>query len=230
MKVAISQPRYLPALNYLQRILISDVFVILDNVQHQRRAYEQRNKIKSTNSKGVWCSIPLDKDSSRPKIFSLKIAGSTWIEEHKTLIKAYYRHAEFFDEDLLNYLYKDLEGSNFIKNIMTMTINICELLNINYNFIYASELELDSSNDQLLYDITKKVGGNEYISGPNGRDYIVKEKFHNIKLTYHEFHFPEYEQVNGGFIPWMSIVDQLFNIGLEQTKEYIFNKPILKDK
>ena len=33
MRIMISQPRYLPTINYLRRILSSDLFIILDNVQ-----------------------------------------------------------------------------------------------------------------------------------------------------------------------------------------------------
>ena len=230
MKIAISQPRYLPALNYLQRIHISDIFVILDNVQHQRRAFEHRNKIKSTNKKGVWCSIPLKRDSSRMKINELVISDPNWIEKHKLLMTSYYSKAKFFDKNILDEIYKNLTGLDFVENIYNMTINICNLLDIKYNFVFSSTLNLISSNDKLLYDIVKKLKGTEYISGPNGRNYINKNLFHDIKLIYHEFNFPYYKQLYGEFIPWMSIIDQLFNVGVEQTKKYIFATPILKEE
>lgn len=229
MKIAISQPRYLPALNYLQRINISDIFVILDRVQHQRRAFEHRNKIKSPNGKGVWCSIPLEKSSSRPIISDIKIKNKDWIDEHKALIQSYYSKAKYFDIDILEEVYKGSEELGFVETVEKITINLCDLHEIKYNFINSSELNITSSNDQLLYDITKKLEGSEYISGPNGRDYINKELFNDVKLTYHEYNFPTYSQLHGEFIPWMSIIDQLFNIGLKGTKDYIHKKPILKD-
>ncbi len=102
------------------------------------------------------------------------------------------------------------------------------MFKIEYNFIKASDLSVDSSNDKLLYDITKKLNGDVYLSGPNGRNYINKELFSDVKLTYHEFDFPKYPQLFGEFIPWMSIVDQLFNIGINETKQFIHQKPLLK--
>lgn len=229
MKIAISQPRYLPALNYLQRIYISDIFVILDSVQHQRRAYEHRNKIKSTSSKGVWCSIPLNKNSSRPIIKDLVVNDLKWIDQHKINIESYYKKADFYNKNILNNIYADINRLDFVSITQQVTKNICKMLDIKYNFIYASELNLSSSNADLLYEITKKVGGTQYLSGPNGRDYIGADVFKDIKLTYHEFNFPKYKQLHGDFIPWMSIVDQLFNIGIEETKEYIYENPILID-
>ena len=229
MKIAISQPRYLPALNYLQRIHVSDIFVILDNVQHQRRAFEHRNRVKSINGNSIWCSIPLVKKSSRPKIYELKVQDLTWIDKHKSLITSYYNKAEYFDKDILEKIYENVNEFNFVDIIESITANLCNLLEINYNFINASELNLNSSNDQLLYDISKKLGASEYISGSNGRDYIDNNLFNDIKLTYHDYTFPVYNQLHGQFIPWMSIVDQLFNIGIEETKKYIYMKTDLKD-
>lgn len=216
-------------MNYLQRIQISDVFVILDNVQHQRRAFEHRNKIKAPNGKGAWCSIPLKKNSSRPVISELMISDIGWIDKHKALIDSYYKKAKYYDRDILNYIYSNINSTNFVDSIYSMTINLCETLDIEYNFAKASELDLTSKNDKMLYDITKVLEGNEYISGPNGRDYINKILFNDVKLTYHEFDFPKYSQLYGEFIPWMSIIDQIFNIGIKETKKCIHQKPILKD-
>jgi hypothetical protein len=57
MKIVISQPRYLPTLNYLIRLYFSDCFVLLDNVQRQARGYENRNKLLMPSAK--WLSISI---------------------------------------------------------------------------------------------------------------------------------------------------------------------------
>lgn len=228
MKVAISQPRYLPALNYLQRIQIADIFVILDNVQHQRRAFEHRNKIKSPNGDGVWCSMHLQKESSRPLISTLKVADPEWIKIHKGMIESYYKNAQYFDQEVLDFLYKDIKGESFLENVMQGLRNVCEFFGIEHHFVFASELGLQTHKDQLLYDITKAVGGTQYISGPNGRDYIRKNLFTDIVLLFHEYTFPCYRQLYGTFIPWMSIVDQLFNCSPQEIESFIFRTPELK--
>jgi len=40
----------------------------------------------------------------------------------------------------------------------------------------------------------------------------------NIELVYQEFIHPEYEQVYNGFIPYMSIIDLIFNCGPNSLK------------
>ncbi len=227
MRVAISQPRYLPGLNYLQRISITDIFVILDTVQHQRRAFEQRNKIKLVNGRETWLSISLLKKSSRPLIHALKIKDPDWIDKHKNKIEINYKKAPFYDPDILAYIFSGLNDPDFSASMIQMLINLCNLLEIPYHFIRSSSLATTGSGDKLLANITRLLNGNCYISGSNGRNYIKKENFRHISILYHDFNFPTYKQINGDFIPWMSIVDQLFNIGIQETRKIITAKPIL---
>ena len=46
MLVAIHQPTFVPWLGYLDRMLRSDLFVILDHVQFERRNYQNRTLIR----------------------------------------------------------------------------------------------------------------------------------------------------------------------------------------
>ena len=47
MKIAISQPTYLPWQGYFGLIDFVDEFVFLENVQFVKRSWQQRNRIKS---------------------------------------------------------------------------------------------------------------------------------------------------------------------------------------
>ena len=46
MKISAHQPAYLPWAGYLQRIHMSDVFVLLDEVQFEKNSFTNRNQIK----------------------------------------------------------------------------------------------------------------------------------------------------------------------------------------
>ena len=46
MKLAISQPTYLPWYGYFGLIDFVDEFVFLENVQFSKRSWQQRNKIR----------------------------------------------------------------------------------------------------------------------------------------------------------------------------------------
>ena len=70
----ISQPRYLPALNYLQRLYFADIFVIFDVVQREVRGFENRNKLLLPKPK--WLTIPVS-SSGREKIYKSVLVSTT---------------------------------------------------------------------------------------------------------------------------------------------------------
>ncbi len=225
MKIAISQPRYLPAIIYIQRIYLSDVFVLLDDVQHTRE-FENRNYIKTPNGKR-WLTIPCRQKRSRQMINELKISDESWIEEHKKRIRHNYKKAKYFDEDLLLKLYDLPRSDDFTTVVHQYLKNILEIFDIRRELILSSTLGIETKKAQKLYDISKKLGASIYISGVNGRNYI-KEEFLDIGLLYHEYIHPEYRQLwDAKFFPWMGFVDMLFNVGIDEVKKSIENDYLL---
>jgi len=68
----------------------------------------------------------------------------------------------------------------------------------------------------LLAMLCEQVNATEYISAPGSRDYLTEsDAFRNcgILVTYHDYIHPEYRQLFGDFIPYMSVIDLLFNMG-----------------
>lgn len=219
MRIAISQPRYLPAINYIQRIILSDVFVLLDCVQHQPRAFEHRNRIKTSNGP-VWLSIPLQRTDSRMIIKNIKVRDLKWKERHIKTIKAFYKRSPFYDEDLLEALY-NFDYMHLTDIAEYMLKIIMNYLEIERPIIRSSSLGLKEVHDKKLAEIVKVLGGDTYISGPNGRNYININNFQGIHVLYHDFHYPTYDQLWGDFIPWLAFVDVLFNVGLREFKKII---------
>ncbi len=222
VKIAISQPRYLPACNYIERMILSDLFVMLDNVQHQKRAYEHRNKIR-TSSGCTWLSIPLDrKNSKSDKIKDMLISNDEpWEEKHLMSFKHNYKRTPFYT-DIIALLekYYSKKRMYFCEAVEDMLDILIDYLDLQLTIEWASNYHWKSSKDDLLVEITKFFGGDAYISGPNGRNYIDRGKFdgNDIKLFYHEHKHPEYNQVWGVFIPYMTIWDMLFYFGKDTVK------------
>ena len=52
------QPTYLPWIGYFALMNYVDKFVILDNVQFNKRSWQQRNKILSSTGP-IWLSVPV---------------------------------------------------------------------------------------------------------------------------------------------------------------------------
>ena len=83
MLVAIHQPCFVPWLGYLDRMLRSDLFVILDHVQFERRNYQNRCMIRLEDDT-KWLTVPVVQLSQKEKIIDKRVdnpedlSGSRW--------------------------------------------------------------------------------------------------------------------------------------------------------
>jgi len=234
--IVISQPRYLPALNYLHRLVFADIFIVLDNVQRQARGWENRNKLLLNDPK--WLTIPI-KSSSREAIKNTQINGVNWISEHKKCIEYHYRDAPFYDSSLLDHYFCDFsmniganESLDFTDTMIRSLTNISEILSIPFNISKASILTPDSActGPEKLLELCRITNAKTYVSGPNGRSYGVDACFSSsgIQVIYHEYEHLKYSQFNSqlGFFPYMGFFDALFNIGSKKLVEHLKRKPI----
>ena len=231
MKVVISQPRYLPIVNYLQRIKFADLFVFLDNVQRQYLGWENRNKLL-VFGKVKWLTIPV-KSSRKAKILDSQIDGYKWLKKHQKTIFYAYKHAPFFNEKFIDYYYSNVysvlqkTAFNYSKVLAHLVINACRLFGFEPNYIFASEIIRESlKGPELLLRICQEVGAEVYISGANGRKYGVKEVFASsgIKVLFDDCIPFKYKQLNSKtFIPYLAFFDPLFNVGYEVVKEWIYS-------
>ena len=98
MIISAHQPAYLPWCGYFQRISMSDVFVILDEVQFEKNSFTNRNQIKTSN--GVfWLTVPVRlKGHLSSNIKQIEISDNgQWAKKHWKTIKQNYLKAPFFD-------------------------------------------------------------------------------------------------------------------------------------
>ncbi len=228
MSVIISQPRYLPVINYMQRIKNASIFVFLDNVQRQYLGVENRNKIL-INGKEKWLTIPVA--SSRKEIIKFsKIHGVKWIEDHKRMLfEAYKKHPCFTKSIIIDYFH-DIEKTltandySYSMTLIQLTLNACNIFDIQPSYEIASKLVGIKSGNENLLDICRKLDADIYISGTNGRSYGIKEclEKEGIKVYFNDFNYPYYKQKDSEiFIPWLSFFDMLFNVGYKQVKKAI---------
>ncbi|WP_409997593.1 WbqC family protein [Curvibacter sp. APW13] len=232
LNVVISQPRYLPALNYLQRLYFADKFVVLDVVQRQARGWENRNKLLLPLP--AWLTIPVA-SSSRSLIVNAEINGRTWMDEHKDRISQHYGKAPYFNEELLDRVYKIDEVSNRYANVLIELLkNTCQLLSFEPCFVLASNVltpeETARGGVEVLRLLSQRVNADCYVSGPNGRNYGVSEGFlgSGIEVRFHEFHHPIYDQGGRPFVPYMGYLDALFYCGVEWLFDFVRSTPDLR--
>ncbi len=64
------------------------------------------------------------------------------------------------------------------------------------------------------------MGGDVYLSGPTGRQYLEPDQFTHagLELRYHGFSPFEYPQQHGAFVPGLSCFDYIANCGFTPWK------------
>ena len=216
--VAIMQPTYLPWLGYFDLVDRSDVFVFLDSVQFEKRGWQQRNRIKTSTGELMLTVPVLTKGRSDQKICDVMIDISQKFEKkHFNSIYSNYKKSIFFK-------YFDVELEEIYKNeinkLVDLNIRLIEWLSsklgINTKFVYSSQLDTDGSKTELLVNICKIINADHYISPAGSKEYIDQNNLFiksGIKLSYQNYKHPTYNQLFGDFIPYMSVIDLLFNEG-----------------
>src|SRR5210317_923377 len=105
MKIAISQPTYLPWQGYFALIDYVDEFIFLENIQFAKRSWQQRNKI-IYNDKENYLTIPVkSKGKYYQKIYEVeKDDFNKTKKKHLKIIQNVYSKSDYF-----NLYFYDLE-------------------------------------------------------------------------------------------------------------------------
>ena len=225
MRAAILQPGYLPWIGFFNMVKWSDTFIILDDVQFSDSAWQHRNRIK-TPMGFQWLTVPVLKKLDQ-KIKGVKINNKEkWAKNHWKAIKFNYSKARFFGEysEFFEETYSR-EWSSLLELDMHIIKGICNFLRLKPNFEFASNLNVGGNALDHVIKLCKKIGATEYLNGPAGKSYMTEEDFakEGIKLVWHEYSHPTYNQLYGEFVPYMSVIDLLFNEG-EKSPEIIWKK------
>ncbi|MBB1556972.1 MAG: WbqC family protein [candidate division SR1 bacterium] len=217
MRCSIHQPNYIPYLGLFNKIYLSDIFVFYDNAQFTKGDYHNRNKVKGANGE-VLLSLPV-KVSLGQKINEVSFDNKI-LRKHWTTIEQSYKKAPYFNtygEEIRRKIY-ETEETNIAKFNIETIIFLSRLIGIERtSFITLSEIlpDLEHSSTKALVDICKEIGSDFYISGAGGRGYVEADLFSDakIELVFQEYKHPVYSQLWGDFLPYMSILDLIFNEG-----------------
>ncbi len=216
----ISQPRFFPGLHYLHRMMVANLFVILDNVQFNPRHEENRARVKGPNGP-QWLTVPVRQASREQLIRDTRVDPTQhWQRKLTGTIRALYARAPYFSEyggEVVEIIGRPLE--TLVAVDLASWEPALRLLGVNCKFVLASELPVAGSGSQLLLEICQHLGATTYLSGAFGHDYLNIEEFNKcgISVCFHEYTYPSYPQRFGEFVPFLSYLDILFNVGLDRN-------------
>lgn len=228
MKCAIIQPSFLPWRGTFDLIHSVDTYIVLDDVQYDKRGWRNRNLIKTANGL-KWISVPVStKGRYNQTIKDTRIDNTIhWQKKIIGSIRNNYSKANYI------YLFDSIEKILMKQYSFLLDLNvellgeIMSLVNIQTRIEFSSELDIRSTEKNgRLVEICKKIGAAHYVSGPTAKTYLGdgrKFKESGISLNFQDYNYPPYKQLFGAFEPQVSIIDLIFNIGLEKIENYIWD-------
>lgn len=226
--VAIHQPNFLPWLGFFHKMTLADLFILLDNVPFTKNSFQNRVKIKSAQGE-QWLTVPvLTKGRFGQLTREVPINKTTrWQKAHLAALRTNYRRAPYYEEVLawLEPLYRETPSHLAAFN-QSLIEAMLHQLSLPSKLVVASSLALEGSGPELLLHLVQAVSGDVYLSGPSGRDYLDTSIFQRagIKVQFQQFHHPVYPQLYGGFIPGLSVVDLLMNVGSSAAENYLSSR------
>ncbi|MBN1273901.1 MAG: WbqC family protein [Candidatus Aminicenantes bacterium] len=214
--VSVHQPQYLPWLGYFDKIEKSDIFVFLDNVQFKKNEWQNRNRIKTVQG-WQWLTVPVLHKFPQ-KINEVKINNTAaWGKKHLNSMVTHYSKSPFFKEYFPFFEKTYSRDWNYMVDINIHIIKfMVRALGISSTqFLMSSEIKTREDSTKRLLDICRDLKAKIYLSGRNGARYMDETLFHKegIEVIYQDYHHPEYPQLYGEFVPYISAVDLLFNCG-----------------
>lgn len=219
MICVISQPRFFPGVHYLHRLLVADVFCILDTVQFNPRHEENRARLKGPDGP-LWLSAPMTRKGREQRIAETRPGEDrSWVRKAKKTLEGCYGKTPWF-ETYAPAVFEVLDGEydSLVELDVASWRLAREALRDSCRVVRASELPVHGSGPELLLELTAHLGCDTYLSGGFGREYLDARVFRErgIDVRYHEYRYPEYPQRFGEFVPYLSYLDMLFNVGLDR--------------
>ena len=222
MQITIMQPTYLPWLGYFALMMQTDQFIFLNDVQFDRRSWQQRNKIKSAQGE-LLLTVPVVKKSKSGELIKDVLINQeeAWKKKHLKSMQQHYSKSKYYGEVsewILPIYERDFQKLADLN--ISIIKAIADYLRIDTNFVNSSDLGVEGNKAQRLVNICKKAGADTYLSPMGSFQYIDEDNVFagsNVNLLYQNFEHPEYSQLHGEFLSHLSVIDLLMNEGKQSA-------------
>ncbi|MFA5111129.1 MAG: WbqC family protein [Desulfobaccales bacterium] len=218
MIISANQPYFCPFPGFFYKALLSDVMIILDEVQFPRgTTWISRNRLK--NDQGtLWLTIPVwKKGLGEQNINQVRICyEGRWPRKHLESLKSAYGNAPYLG-DHLSFI-EGLFASRCEKLIdldLAIISYLMNCLQIQTRLVLLSELGVKARGTQVLIEICKAMGASTFLAQSQAKKYLDADLFQKEGIELRCFRYVPlvYPQLWGDFLANLSIFDLLFNCG-----------------
>jgi hypothetical protein len=229
MKVAMMQPTFMPWQGVFELIFHSNCFIFLDDFQFSVQSYHQRNRLFVNKGQVDWYSVPVSKSNSfKAPLNETRINEAIpWRKKFWKRIEQNYRKTSFYPElapvikEWLKTQSSSLAGQN-----VSFILKVCDILGIDREFRYSSCLSSPAERSMRVLELLKWCKADQYLSAKGAFSYMLHDGIFpsdEIMVLFQNFVPKPYFQFGSPdqFVPYLSVVDALFNAGPEKTLDLI---------
>lgn len=229
MNIGMMQPTFLPWLGFFELIYKADVFIFLDDFQFSVQSYHQRNRLFVNRGQVDWYSVPINKTLSYQMPLNKAQINEdipwrikSWKRIQQNYGKArYFKEYEAVIEQWLLSTYSNLAEQN-----ITFIKIICEIIGIQRVFLKSSEFASQKQRSERVVELLRWSNAHCYYCANGSFDYMFQDQIFpvsDIEVLFQNFNPKAYPQVGSPdkFVPYLCVLDALFNIGPDDTAELI---------
>ncbi|HLK11858.1 MAG TPA: WbqC family protein [Candidatus Binatia bacterium] len=214
--IAIMQPTYLPWLGYFDLMDQVDAFVLLDHVQFERASWQQRNRVKGPGG-AVTLTVPVRHTGRATRLADAEIAAPGFARAHRRTIEVGYGRAPGFarHRGALAALYGTVPP-RLVAFSEALIVWLRAALGVCTPLLRASALGVDGAKDGLMRRICEALGATRYLAAPGSRAYMEAGGAFadgRVAVAYHAYACVPYAQQHGPFVPQLSALDCVLNLG-----------------
>lgn len=204
-----------------------DEFILYDDMQFTKNDWRNRNKIKT--SYGLeWVSIPVGSDIKR-RIRDVILPSGNWRQKHLKTFELNYSRANFYREvmAILEPIYLNFELSTLSQWNRVLIESICMYLGINTKISNSWDYELEEGKTERLVNLCQQAQAQVYISGTAAKGYLDESLFKEKMIQVEWFDYvgyQKYPQLWGDFKHEVSVLDLMFNCGLDSSRFMKYSK------
>lgn len=228
MIVSMMQPTFLPWIGYFELLKKSDLFIILDDFQFVYQSYHQKNKLLVNKDTFDWYTVPIDKGHSfKKRISEAKIKETLpWRKKMWKSIENNYGKSKYFEiykEEIKNIILEPTPS--LLEQNMRFINFVAEIIDCRTKIKFSSEINKIGTRSEEVLSILKTVGGTTYLSAYGSFGYMYEDDLFSkseIKVLFQN-HIPKVymQQRTNEFIPYLSALDVLLNVGAEGFNDII---------
>ena len=233
------QPAFLPWLGLIHKIMVSDIFVVMDIAKFRKRAFMHRNKIE-INGKANYLGLKFDAESDYKTCDLLQLNKNNvhCLDEIYKKTEHTYIKSKFKNE-ILDFLQKtivNINNYNFNKICINQLEYICKKLSIHTKIILESSFLIkeeikDLGSSRRLLRHAQHTNSQVYITGINSTDYLDVEIFkkNNIYHLVQKFNYEIFRNLQKCEDP-LSIIHQIAHLGFDNLANFMNETQINKEK